>query len=360
MFRRSPNLEKSLLKELTKYLLQKYPEVSILSIGLNPDLFLNIVEVLLDTGFVISTNMQHREDKNSSHDKIPPSDVSKLMDHSSKFLNKSSFEIQKANDYYENLIYLRLYRREISNPRAKIKISLKKHKKDQSKAQVNIKKLMKKHIKSNNSYSVPKPEKVLQIPGITKLPVINSPRKQIKSKKMSCNNSPNIQLKRDISELSESINKSMRELEVYKRRNLYSIGSVGSRMSQLPDTSQTSMIYSGAGDISPYQKNISIYDMKSSPSGSENQRREIDFSNSISTNVGTNPSLNNSRILPQNFKRFFADRFQHTINDLNNSMKYVKNPNISKYISERSKVSRKMIPISKYPYKNRIPKVSNN
>ena len=128
MFRRSPNLEMNIMRGLSLYLFSRNQSISAISIAINPDIYLNIVDVLLDIGYGISTEMEQKEkslskdrDKDSSFKLNSKSriinvpDLSRFIESKSTFLNKPLFEVEKKDSYKENMIYLRLYRREFNS-----------------------------------------------------------------------------------------------------------------------------------------------------------------------------------------------------------------------------------------------------
>ena len=127
MFRRSPNLELNIMKGLSKYIFFRYLHATVISITLNPDIYSNIIDVLLDIGYGISTEMENKTlakikesssnsnlKSNSQSKIVNVSDISKFIESKSVFLNKPLFEIEKNNNYNDKLIFLRLYRREFN------------------------------------------------------------------------------------------------------------------------------------------------------------------------------------------------------------------------------------------------------
>ena len=128
MFRRSPNLELNIMRGLSLYIFSRNQHISAISISINPDIYINIVDVLLDIGYGISTEMEQKDqskvknrNKNSEFKANPSNkimnvpDLSRFIESKSTFLNKPLFEVEKKDTYKESLIYLRLYRREFSN-----------------------------------------------------------------------------------------------------------------------------------------------------------------------------------------------------------------------------------------------------
>ena len=63
MFRRSPNLELNIMKAVSLHIFNKYSDITAISIGINPEIYFNIIDVLLEIGYSISTEMQHKEDQ---------------------------------------------------------------------------------------------------------------------------------------------------------------------------------------------------------------------------------------------------------------------------------------------------------
>ena len=153
MFRRSPNLELNIMKGLSKYIFFRYPHATVISITLNPDIYSNIIDVLLDIGYGISTEMENKTlakikesssnsnlKSNSQSKIVNVSDISKFIESKSVFLNKPLFEIEKNNNYNDKLIFLRLYRREFN------------------KGAPNLKKIIPTSRKLSNSISIKKAE----------------------------------------------------------------------------------------------------------------------------------------------------------------------------------------------------------
>ena len=130
MFRRSPNLELNIMKGLSDYIFHKYLHTTVISITINPEIYFNIIEVLLEIGYGISTEMEHKDLariktrnklKSYSQNKIlNASDISKFIESKSVFLRKPLFEIEKNNLYKDKLIYLRLYKREYNDQSPKL------------------------------------------------------------------------------------------------------------------------------------------------------------------------------------------------------------------------------------------------
>lgn len=105
------------MRSLSSYAFRKYEDITAISIGVNPDIYYNIIEVLLDVGYSISTELQHRSDIKNRKKSLEAYDVSRMIENSSNFLHKSIFKVENNDDFKDKLVYLRLYRREFIKPK---------------------------------------------------------------------------------------------------------------------------------------------------------------------------------------------------------------------------------------------------
>ena len=230
MFRRSPNIEMNIMKGISSYLFKRYSEVQIISIGVNPDIYLNIIDVLLEIGYTISTGMQKKDDEDNK-DSLEASDVSIMMEISSKFLQKPQYEVQNKEKFKENLIYLRLYKREFSSTIPKYQNVIRSPLKNKKKNKSNFRSYLKNR-KTQNLYSLKyKSRKVENYKSeSTFLPSIQSPKSTFKREEnfsgrsvgsVSYKHSNNeMGLKQqNISNLDLNIIQSLKELKEIQRLN---------------------------------------------------------------------------------------------------------------------------------------------
>eukprot|EP00344_Euplotes_crassus_P002589 CAMPEP_0196998156 /NCGR_PEP_ID=MMETSP1380-20130617/3600_1 /TAXON_ID=5936 /ORGANISM="Euplotes crassus, Strain CT5" /LENGTH=314 /DNA_ID=CAMNT_0042414619 /DNA_START=500 /DNA_END=1444 /DNA_ORIENTATION=+ len=282
---------------------------------------MNIIEALIKVGYSVSTEMQKKENYKNKNG-LQASDVSKMMEFKSNFLINKSYVSQRKEEAKENVIYLRLYRREYSkSPHGKQKryISPSRIKRREKNSSLN-------YPRNRSNSKIPSmkyKQKVDSIYGTEKfmLPKIRSPKgspyvRNIFSERSKVGASfKSSDLRGGITNIDEETFRSLKELHEIKMRNLRRVSNNGSSVFSNHEYTR-SRAFSGVRESTSSEIVSATVELLSQKPSSIGASSNQGYSNSITTkdrSIRLNmPSHKYAVPLPQ--KRF-ADNFSRSMKE---------------------------------------------